>query len=143
MRRSILSISIGMLPIWMLQRRAGFVDQVDGLVRQEPVGDVAVREHRRRHDGRILDADAVVDLDLFLEAAQNRDGIVDRRFAHQHGLETARQRRVLLDVLAVFGQRGGADAAQLAARQRRLQHVGRVDRALRADPRPPACAARR
>ena len=37
---------------------------------------------------------------------------------------------VLLDVLAVLVERRGTDHVQLAARQRRLQHVARVDRAL-------------
>src|SRR5258707_6501582 len=45
-------------------------------------------------------------------------------------LEAALERLVLLDVLAILVQRRGADAAQLAARQRRLEHVGRVLRAL-------------
>src|ERR671932_106910 len=44
---------------------------------------------------------------------------------------SASQRGVLLDVLAVLVERGGADAVQLAARQRRLQQVGGVHRALR------------
>ena len=47
----------------------------------------------------------------------------------EHRLEAPRERRVLLDVLAVLVERGGADAVQLAARQRRLQHVGGVHRA--------------
>ena len=47
----------------------------------------------------------------------------------RHGLEAALQRRVLLDVLAVFVQGGRADAAQLAAREHRLEHVGGVHRA--------------
>ena len=45
-------------------------------------------------------------------------------------LEAARQRGVLLDVLAVFVERGRADAMQLAARQRGLQQVGGVHRAV-------------
>jgi hypothetical protein len=45
--------------------RGAFVDQVDGLVRQKAVGDVAVREGGRGHDGRILDPDAVMDLVFF------------------------------------------------------------------------------
>ena len=52
-----------------------------------------------------------------------------RGLADQDLLEAPLQRRVLLDVLAVFVQRGRADAMQLAARQRRLEHVARVDRA--------------
>ena len=53
------------------------------------------------------------------------------RLAHEHRLEAPGQRRVLLDMLAVLVERGGADAMQLAARQRRLQHVGGVHRAFR------------
>ncbi len=113
------------------QRGAGFVDQVDGLIGQEAVGDVAVREHGGGEDGRILDAHAVVDLEFLLEAAQNGDGVVHRRLAHQHGAETARQGGILFDVLLVLVERGGADAAQFAARQRRLEQVGRVDGAFR------------
>ncbi len=56
--------------------------------------------------------------------------VFDARLVHQHLLEAALQRGVLLDVLAVFVQRGGADAVQLAARQRRLEHVAGVDGAL-------------
>ena len=44
-------------------------------------------------------------------------------------LEAAGQRRVFLDVLLVLGEGGRADRAQLAARQRGLEQVGRVARA--------------
>src|SRR5438874_2079366 len=44
-----------------------------------------------------------------------------------HRLEPPLQRPVLLDVLPVFVQGRGADALQLAPRQRGLEHVGRVD----------------
>ena len=46
-----------------------------------------------------------------------------------HGLESALERRVLLDVLPVFVERRGANRVQLAAREHRLQHVRRVHRA--------------
>ncbi len=45
-------------------------------------------------------------------------------------LEAALEGAVLLDVLAVLVERGGADGLDLAARQGRLQHVRGVDRAL-------------
>ena len=48
------------------------------------------------------------------------------RLVHHHGLETALQRLVFLDVLLVLLQRGGANGVQLAARQGRLEQVGRV-----------------
>ena len=50
--------------------------------------------------------------------------------ATMHGLETAFQRRVLLDILAVLVQRRRADAVQLAARQHRLEQVARIHAAL-------------
>ena len=65
-----------------------------------------------------------------LQAAQDRDRVLDRRLGHEHRLEAPRQRGVLLDVLLVFVERGRADAMQLAARQRRLEQVGRVHRAV-------------
>ncbi len=45
------------------------------------------------------------------------------------GCEAAREGGVLLDVLAVLVEGGGADAAELAAGEGRLEHVGRVHRA--------------
>src|SRR5437588_203530 len=42
--------------------RGRLVHKVNGLVRQEPVGDVALAEGGRGHQGRVLDAHAVVDL---------------------------------------------------------------------------------
>ena len=120
------------------QARRGLVDQVDRLVGQEAVGDVAVGERGRGDDRRVLDAHAVVHLVALLEAAQDRDGGLHRRLAHLHGLEAALQRGVLLDVLAVLVERGGAHAAQLAAGEHGLEQVGRVHGALgraRADDR--------
>ena len=57
---------------------------------------------------------------LFLDAAQDRDGVLDRRLADEDRLKTPRQRGVFLDMLAVFVERGRADAVQFAARKRRL-----------------------
>ena len=105
------------------------VDEVDRLVGQEALGDVAVAEHRRGDERRVLDADAVVDLVALLQAAQDRDRVLDRRLRDEHRLEAPLERRVLLDALPVLVERRRADAAQLAARERRLQHVRRVHRA--------------
>ena len=46
-------------------------------------------------------------------------------------LEPALQRTILLDMLAVLIERRGADALDFATRQRRLQHVGGIDRSFR------------
>ncbi len=109
--------------------RRGLIDQVDGLVRQLAIGDVAVRERGRGHDRRIGDLDLVVHLVALLQAAQYRDRVLHRRLIDQHGLEAPFQRGILLDVLAVLIQRGGAHAVQFAARQRGLEHVAGIHRA--------------
>ncbi len=84
----------------------------------------------RRHDGRVGDVHVVVHLVALLQAAQDGDGVLHRGLVHQHLLEAALQRGILLDVLAVLVERGGADAVQLAARQGGLEHVARVHRAI-------------
>ncbi len=111
------------------QLRRRLVDEVDRLVRQEPVGDVAMRQHGRGDERRVLELHAVVDLVALAQAAQDRDRVLDGRLADQHRLEAPLERRVLLDVLAVLVERRRADGVQLAARQHRLQHLRRVHRA--------------
>ena len=89
-----------------------------------------MRQGRRRDDRRIGDAHAMMQLVFLLEAAQDRDRVRDRRLGDEDRLEAPRQRRVLLDMLAIFVERRRADAMQLAARQRRLQEIRRVHRAI-------------
>ena len=55
----------------------------------------------------------------------------DGRLIDEDRLEAAGQGRVLLDIFAVFVERGRADAMQFAARQSGLQHVGGIHRAIR------------
>ena len=123
--------------------RAGLIDQIDRLVGQLPVGDVAVRQRRCGDDRRIGDLDAVMHLIALLQAAQDRDRVLDAGLIDQHGLEATLERRVLLDVLAVLIERRGAHAMQLAARQRRLEHVAGIHRAFGAARHRPWCAAHR
>ena len=109
------------------QAAGGFVDEVDGLVGQEAVGDVAVGELGGLDERAVLDAHAVMGLVALLEATQDGDGVFHGRLVHEHGLEAPRERGILFDVLAVFVQGGRAHAAQLAAGERGLDHVGSVD----------------
>ncbi len=59
-------------------------------------------------------------------AFEDPDRLVHGRFFHHDGLEAALQGGVLLDVLAIFLQRGGADDLQFAACQGRLEDIGGV-----------------
>ena len=85
-----------------LHAAGGLVNQVDCLVGQEAVGDVAVRKFRCGHNGGVGNFHAVVRLVLFLQTAQNGDRILNTRLVDQHLLEATLKRRVLFDVLAVF-----------------------------------------
>ncbi len=112
------------------QARAGLVDQVDRLVRQEPVGDVPVG-HGDRSDQRLVgDRDPVVGLVTVADALEHLDRDRDRRLRHLDRLETTLESGVLLQVFPVFIQRGRTDGLQLTASQHRLQDARRVDRAL-------------
>ena len=57
------------------------------------------------------------------EPSEDGDGVDDAGLPHIHLLEAALQGRVLLNVLPVLVQGGGADAAQLAAPKHGLQQV--------------------
>ena len=111
------------------QSGGGFIDQVDGLVGQEAVGDVALRKHRGGDDRCVLDAHAVMHFVAFLQAAQDGDGVFHGGLADEDRLEAALERGIFFDVLAIFVERGRADGAQFAARERGLEHVGGVHRA--------------
>ena len=112
------------------QPGAGLVDQVDRLVGQEPVGDVAVGQRRRRDQRLVGDGHPVVRLVAVAQSLEHLDRVRDRRLRDLDRLEAALQGGVLLEVLAVLVERGGADRLQLAPRQHRLEDAGRVDRAL-------------
>ena len=137
LQRLLLDLQLDDAPLELVERlglgvdlhadaRRGLIDQIDGLVRQLAVGDVTVRERRRRDDRRVRDLDPVVHLVALLESAQDRDGVLDRGLVHQDFLEAPLERRILLDVFAILIERGGADAVQLAARKRRLEHVAGI-----------------
>ena len=110
--------------------RRGLVDQVDRLVGQMAVLDVAVGELGGRVQRLVGDLDAVVRLVAVAQAAQDLHGVVDRRLLDADLLEAPLERGVALEVLAVLVERRRADRLQLAAGERRLEDRGRVDRAL-------------
>src|SRR5215475_5507780 len=85
------------------------VDQVDGLVRQEAVGDVAVGELRGGLEGLVGDLHAVVLLVALAQALEDLHGLLGGGLLDLDLLETALERGVALQVLAVLVKRGGAD----------------------------------
>ncbi len=113
-----------------LHARAGLVDQVDGLVRQEAVRDEAAGSEHRGLDSVVGVGHGVELLVALLDAPQDQHRIGLAGRGNLHRLEAALQRAVLFDRLAVFAGRGGADALDLAAGESGLENVGGVERAL-------------
>ncbi len=99
------------------------VEQVDGLVGQQPPRDVAVAEPDRGHHGVIADADLVALLVVRGQAAHHGDGLVLRRLLDLDQLESAGQRGVLLEVFLVLRPGRGGQGPQLPAGQGGLEQV--------------------
>jgi hypothetical protein len=105
------------------------VHEVDRLVRQEPVGEVAVRQLGGRDQRCVADVHVVVLLVAPAQPTQDRDRRGDRGLGDADRFEAPLQRGVLLDVLAVLLQRRRADQLQLAPGEGRLEQGGCVHRA--------------
>ena len=112
------------------QAGAGLVDEVDGLVGQEAVGDVAVGQVGRRDQRLVGDGDPVVLLVALAETLEDLDRVGDGGLVDDDLLEATLECGVLLEVLAVLVERGGADGLELAAGEHRLEDRRGVDRAL-------------
>ena len=78
------------------------VEQVDGLVRQEAVVDIAPRQVDGRGQRLVGDAHAVMQLQRRAQGAQHFQRLLPPRLRDLHGLEAPLQRRVLFDVAAVL-----------------------------------------
>ncbi len=99
------------------------VDQRHRLVGQLTARDKAGREPHRFADRFVQDAHAMMRLEGGNHAAHHCDrGRLIRLLDLDH-LEPARERRILFEILLVFGPGRCRDGAQLAARQRRLQQI--------------------
>ncbi len=128
--------SMSLMPIVFLRLPSGnsfceapeLVDHVDRLVRELAVVDVARRKLDRRLDRFVRVADLVMILVIGLQPLQDLDRVGQRRLVHVDLLEAADERAVLLEELPVFLVGRGADAAELAGGERRLQQIGGVHR---------------
>ena len=109
-----------------------FVHKVNCLVRQEPIGEIPVGKYCCTHQRVVLNPHAVVHFVAFLQATQNCDGVLHRRFTHIHLLKAALQCGIFFNVGAVFIECCCTNHSQLTARQHRLNHVARIDGPVRA-----------
>ena len=111
--------------------RARFIQDVDGLVRQEPARQIAVGELGCGFNGFLRIMHLVMFLILGLDAGKNLDGVLHGGFPYLHLLEAAFQGGVLLNVFPVFVERGGAYGLELTPGEGGLDDVGGVHGAFR------------
>ena len=106
---------------------ARLVHDVDGLVGQETVLDIAVRQRDGGLKRLVGEMHLMMSLVAVAQPLHDTQGLLLVGLADRDGLETALEGAVLFQVLAVFVYGGGADDLDLAARQRRLEDGGGID----------------
>ena len=104
-------------------RRAGFVDDVDGLVRHEPIGDIALRQFCGGTQGAVRVAHFVVVLESRLQALQYLVRVVDVGLDDVDLLEPSRKCTVLVEYPSILLVGRRTHAPDIAGSQQRLQHV--------------------
>src|SRR5215472_17510059 len=107
---------------------AGFIDNVDSLVGQEPVRYVALRLVDGRLRRLLRVAHLVKRFIPLLYAFQDFYRLLLVRRGDLDGLEPSFERAVFFNSLSEFGRSRGANALYFAARQRRLQDIGCIQR---------------
>jgi len=94
---------------------AGLVEQVNRLVGQEAVGNIAAGMLDGKAQRLVGIADGVEFLVALLDAVEDRQGLFFVRRRDLDGLEAALERAVALDAFAELGRGRGADALHFAA----------------------------
>ena len=106
------------------QARARLIDQVDSLVRQVTVLDIARGKLGRALDRLISNSHMMMVLILLAKAFEYLDSFSDSRLSYLDRLEAAFQGCVLFNILTVLICCSSTDSLEFAARQHRLEHIG-------------------
>mmetsp|Transcript_7605 Transcript_7605/g.19920 ORF Transcript_7605/g.19920 Transcript_7605/m.19920 type:complete len:592 (-) Transcript_7605:365-2140(-) len=106
--------------------RSRLVEEVDRLVGQVAITDVPVAEAHRGIESLLREDDAVEVLVDITQPVHDCDRLLLRRLTYIDGLESARERGILLDVLAVLAHRRHANAREFASCEARLEQICKV-----------------
>lgn len=109
-----------------MHTRTGFIEGIDGLVREIAVADIAGCQLDTCFQGFVSIGDVMMVFVLILDVLQYLKGFLGCGRLYHHFLETTFQSSVFLDALAVFVQRSSANALYLATSQCWLQHIGGI-----------------
>jgi hypothetical protein len=111
---------------WLIDTRAGGVEETDCLVRQLAGRDIAMRQGHGRADRLVTHDHAVMPRERFRKSAHHVDRRQFFRLRHLQNLETPRECGILFNVPFVFRPGRRADRANRAARERGLEQIGGV-----------------
>ena len=114
-----------------IQAGAGFINQINGLIRQETIRDIALGQCRCLMADFIGNVHAVEGFIIAAHALEDFRGICDGRLRNGYRLEAALQGGVFLNIFAVFCEGCRADDLNFTAGQSRLEDVCGVHRAFR------------
>ena len=109
---------------------ASLIKDVNSLVWQEAILDVAARKHNGSLDSSLGVVDVVVLLVAVLKSVNNRNGVVVVWLADVDRLETPLKCSVLLDMFTILFCRSCTNDLDFSTRQRWLQDGRGVDGAL-------------
>ena len=115
---------------FQLSSGSGLVENVDGFVRQEAVGNKTVSLIDGRLDGLGRVSNLMERFVTFGNALDDRDRLFLAWRENSNRLEAPLQSTVFLDRLTILPRRCGADALDLAARKCGLQNIGCIKCAL-------------
>ena len=110
--------------------RTGLINQVNGFVGQEAVRQIARGQLGGAFNGGIGDFCMMMLFIFYAQPLKNLNGFFDGRLLDHHGLEAAFERGILFNRLAVFVERGGADALQLSTGKCRFNNISGIHGAL-------------
>ena len=112
------------------QTGSSLIYQVNSLIRQKTVIDIAVRKHSSSNQGSVFNTHAMMYLITLAQTTQNRNSILNTRLFYHNRLETTLQSTVLFNIFAVLVQCRCTNAAQLATSKHRLKDIACVHSAL-------------
>ena len=107
--------------------RRCLIDEVDGLIRQITVIDIADRKGDGCLQRCFVDQHLMVLLVLRYDALQDRIALLFTRFIDRHRLETTFERCILFDVPPVLIEGRRTDDLELTTGQGRLQDIRRIE----------------
>ena len=108
--------------------RADLVEGVDGLIREEAVGDIPLCQFDARLNGIVGVADVVMFLVALFDIVQNFQRLFSRRGFDDDFLESAFQRTILLNGVAILVECRSTDTLDGASCQGGFENIGSIHR---------------